>query len=207
MRPRHGAAAAGPAVEVAARRASRRPPLPEIPAVSSVGDRSPWVPAYVGLGSNLADPAAQIRRACLALGKLAGTRLECLSQLYRSPPLDGSDQPHYLNAVAGLLTRRPPQDLLADLMAIERQQGRVRTHGRRWEPRSLDLDLLVVGDRRCAEPGLTLPHPGIASRNFVLLPLAEVAPGLWIPGVGAVATLVSRIGTSGIEALGAGPTT
>ena len=110
------------------------------------------------------------------------------SSLYRSMPFGGIEQPDFVNAVAALLTTRPPGDLLAELQEIERRQGRERD-GTRWGPRVLDLDLLVYSGVSVDEPGLTVPHPGIAERNFVLLPLGEIAPDLVIPGLGRVADL------------------
>jgi 2-amino-4-hydroxy-6-hydroxymethyldihydropteridine diphosphokinase len=159
------------------------------------------VPAYVGLGSNLDDPARQVRRALQALAGLPGTRLEARSRLYTSPPLDRSEQPPFVNAVAALLTRLAPRPLLEALLAIEQHHGRIRDPARHWGPRTLDLDLLVYGEERVNEPGLTIPHPGIASRNFVLLPLAELAPELRVPGLGGIAGAVARADRSSIAVL------
>ena len=147
-----------------------------------------WYPAYVGLGSNLQLPARQIDDALGLLAELPGTRLVDASSLYRSTPFGGVEQPDFVNAVAALLTTLAPGQLLEELQGIERRQGRERD-GTRWGPRVLDLDLLVYAGARIDEPGLTVPHPGIAARNFVLLPLGEVAPDLVIPGLGRVAGL------------------
>mgnify|MGYP001563118070 FL=1 len=147
-----------------------------------------WYPAYVGLGSNLQLPARQIEDALGLLAEVPGTRFVAASSLYRSTPFGGVEQPDFVNAVAALLTTLPPGDLLAALQGIEHRQGRERD-GSRWGPRVLDLDLLVYSGVTVDEPGLTVPHPGIAERNFVLLPLGEIAPDLVIPGLGRVAGL------------------
>lgn len=156
------------------------------------------MPAYVGLGSNLMDPARQLERALLALGELPDTRRVAVSSIWRSPPMGPQDQPDYFNAVAALLTRQAPEALLAGLQAIEDAQGR-RRDGPRWGPRTLDLDLLAWGELRRQDDMLTLPHPGLAERPFVLLPLAEVAPWLRLPGLGLVATLAAAADTTGLR--------
>lgn len=158
-----------------------------------------WLPAYVGLGSNLDDPPAQLRSALTAMERLPATRLVAVSAFYRNPPLGIEDQPHFVNAVAGLLTQLPAAELLAGLKAIELAQGRRRDPGRRWGPRVIDLDLLVCGGARESADGLTLPHPGIVERNFVLFPLLEIAPGLEVPGQGWVADLAARLDRTGLE--------
>lgn len=160
-----------------------------------------WIPAYVGIGSNLDGPAARVRAAFAALDGLPDTRLVARSSLYAGPPLDASDQPDYVNAVAGLLTRLAPEALLAALLAVEARAGRVRDPALRWAPRTLDLDLLGYAERRVRVPGLEVPHPGVATRNFVLLPLAEVAPGLWLPGVGPVAAAAQRLPAGAVRRL------
>ena len=147
-----------------------------------------WYPAYVGLGSNLQLPARQIEDALGLLEEVPGTRFVAASSLFRSMPFGGVEQPDFVNAVAAMLTTLQPGDLLAELQEIERRQGRER-NGTRWGPRVLDLDLLVYSGVSVDEPGLTVPHPGIAERNFVLLPLGEIAPDLVIPGLGRVADL------------------
>ena len=147
-----------------------------------------WYPAYVGLGSNLHMPARQIEDALGLLADLPATRLVLRSSLYRSSPLGGIEQPDFVNAAAALLTALDPLQLLTELQQIEERQGRERD-GARWGPRVLDLDLLVYGGEIIDQPGLTVPHPGIAERNFVLLPLGEIAPQLEIPGLGRVARL------------------
>ena len=162
---------------------------------------NPWRPAYVGLGSNLGQPAVQLREALGRLARLADTRLIATSRLWASPPLGPPGQPDYVNAVAGLLTRKDPRDLLVELQAIEQAMGRSRPPVR-WGPRLIDLDLLAFGGETLDEPGLTLPHPGLHQRDFVLYPLAEVAPQLWIPGKGRVSTLAGEVEDRGSRALG-----
>jgi 2-amino-4-hydroxy-6-hydroxymethyldihydropteridine diphosphokinase len=159
-----------------------------------------WLPAYVGVGSNLADPKLQVLRALQALRDLPGSRLIVSSHLYRTRPLGEVVQPAFVNAVAGLLTRLAPEELLAELRALERELGREPSR-ERWAPRVIDLDLLVVGREIRATESLTLPHPGIAARDFVLYPLADIAPDLEVPGVGRVAVLRKRVANRGIERL------
>lgn len=172
-------------------RECRRRPLRCVPRVNEA-IRSTGVVAYVGLGSNLSDPAAQVRRAMDALAGLPGTELRARSPLYRTAPVGPVEQPEFVNAVAGLETHLSPRALLESLQAIERAHGRVRC-GTRWGPRILDLDILLYGDECLCEPGLRIPHPEIGARAFVLVPLADVAPGsLLVPGVGPLAELVQR---------------
>jgi len=143
--------------------------------------------AYVGLGSNLDDPIAQIKQAIELLDKIETTNLIAQSSLYRSAPFGSVEQPDFINAVACLRSGMDPKELLNELHGIERSSGRKR--GVRWGPRTLDLDLLVFGDQEMDQVGITLPHPGIADRNFVLLPLVEIAPELVIPGLGCVSDI------------------
>jgi 2-amino-4-hydroxy-6-hydroxymethyldihydropteridine diphosphokinase len=156
-----------------------------------------WFPAFVALGSNIDDPRAQLARAFEALAALRGSRLVLRSSLYLSPPLGPVAQPDFVNAVAGLLTTIPPRDLLAELKLVEDRLGRARP-AERWGPRRIDLDLLVHGRTRMDEPGLTVPHPGIAERAFVLAPLAEIAPDLDVPGLGRVRVLAAGAATAGV---------
>ena len=153
-----------------------------------------WIPAYIGLGSNLDDPEARVRGALNSLEALPGTRLVVVSGLYRNPPMGPQDQPDYVNAVAGLLTTQRPEELLLSLQNLERSLGRVRSEGDRWGPRVIDLDILVYGNVKQSSPGLTLPHPGISERNFVLFPLRDIAPSLLVPGQGYVNGLASQLG-------------
>ncbi len=147
-----------------------------------------WTPAYVGLGSNLDRPAVQIDTAFSMLAEIPETRLVLRSSLYRSAPLGGIEQPDFVNAAAGLLTQLDARALLAELQQIERRRGRQRD-GSRWGPRVIDLDLLAFGRQVIDVPGIRVPHPGIAQRNFVLLPLREIAPDLDIPGLGRISAI------------------
>lgn len=162
-----------------------------------------WRPAYVALGSNLDDPARQVEQAIEALAGIPDTRLLLRSRLWRTPPMGPQDQPHFVNAAAGLLTRLDARALLDALAAIERRMGRAEP-AVRWGPRVIDLDLLMVGDETRAEPGLTLPHPGLHRRNFVLYPLAEIAADARVPGHGRVRVLRQQVPGEGLEALSAG---
>ena len=141
----------------------------------------PAVDAYVGLGANLGDAAATVRAAAQALHGLPNTRLVALSGLVASAPVDAAG-PDFINAVARVQTRLQPLDLLAALQALEVQAGRQRPY--RNAPRTLDLDLLLHGQTVCHGPVLTLPHPRLHLRRFVLWPLAELAPQLVLPGLG-----------------------
>jgi 2-amino-4-hydroxy-6-hydroxymethyldihydropteridine diphosphokinase len=162
--------------------------------------RPRWLPAYVGVGSNLANPETQVKRALDALGRLPDTRLVAVSPLYRTRPLGDVVQPAFVNAAAGLLTRSTPEDLLAALRALERTLGREPPR-ERWGPRVIDLDLLAVGRETRATEALTLPHAGIALRDFVLYPLGDIAPDFEVPGLGSVAALRERVTNRGIERL------
>lgn len=159
------------------------------------GHQSP-VTAFVALGSNLGDPARQLRSALAALSGLPGTRLVRASSFYRNPPEGGADQPEYLNAVAQLETNLAPRALLDALLDIERAHGRVRSHPN--APRTLDLDIVLYGDRRVAEPGLDIPHPRMTARAFVLVPLAEIAPEAAVPDRGRVADLARTVDATGM---------
>ncbi len=159
------------------------------------------VTAYVGLGSNLGQPEAQLRAAWQALRALPATGHHRCSAFYRSPPWDGSDQPDYLNAVAGFDTTLTPDALLDALQAIERAQGRQRDAGNRYAPRTLDLDLLLYGDQRLDTPRLQLPHYAMAERDFVLIPLAELAPQLCLPDGRCIADLVAALPGTNLQRL------
>jgi 2-amino-4-hydroxy-6-hydroxymethyldihydropteridine diphosphokinase len=159
-----------------------------------------WRPAYVALGSNLADPAAQVGVAIGRLRQIRATRLIAHSRLWASRPLGPPDQPDFVNAVAGLLTQLDARELLGELQALEAALGRTEPVVR-WGPRIIDLDLLALGSEELSEPGLRLPHPGVHERDFVLYPLAELAPELWIPGRGRVEALVRRVANRGIVPL------
>ncbi len=130
----------------------------------------------------------QVQAALDRLTGLPRSRLVAASPLYRSAPFGGVEQPDFVNAAASLVTRLSPEELLAELKRIEREQGREKDAAR-WGPRVLDLDLLVYSRRKIDTKILTVPHPGISERNFVLLPLMEIAPDLYIPGLGRVADI------------------
>ena len=155
-----------------------------------------WNPVYVGIGSNLQQPATQVHRALAALATLPLTRLEISSSLYGSEPLLPA-QPRYVNAVAGLLTRLEVLPFFEALRGLEVQLGR-QPPRQRWGSRIIDLDLLLFGQLRLQGSELTLPHPGIVQRNFVLYPLCEVAPDLNVPGSGRVAALAARVQSGGV---------
>jgi 2-amino-4-hydroxy-6-hydroxymethyldihydropteridine diphosphokinase len=157
-----------------------------------------WQPAYIGVGSNLGDPRAQVLQAFAKLAELPGTRVILTSPIYLSRPFGPVDQPDFANAVVGLLTQLEPLELLSHLQAIEAAQGRPKER-QRWGPRVIDLDLLVYGQWRRADPELTVPHPGIVERNFVLYPLADIAPDLEIPGLGRVTGLKGRVTPEGLR--------
>lgn len=137
------------------------------------------VQAWIGLGSNLESPLAQLAAAISRLAGLPETRLLDQSPFYRSSPLGPQDQPDFVNGVVRLETSLPPETLLDHLQAIELAQGRER--GRHWGPRTLDLDLLLYGDRVIETPRLTVPHPGLKVRDFVLRPLLDLDPELVLP--------------------------
>ncbi len=139
--------------------------------------------AFIGVGSNLADPRAQVLRAFQALDGLPQTRLRARSALYRSAPLGYLDQPDFINAVAEVETGLAPRELLDALLLVEQGNGRTREFPN--APRTLDLDILLYDDLRHHEHGLTLPHPQMHKRAFVLVPLLEIAPHCVIPGIGA----------------------
>jgi len=160
---------------------------------------SSLITAYIALGSNLGDPPAQIRRALQALAAMPETRLVRRSALYRNPPAGYLDQPEFVNAVAEIETRLAPHDLLEQLLAIERAHGRVRDFPN--GPRTLDLDILLYGERTVREPGLTIPHPRMLERAFVLVPLAEIAPDAVVPGGGRIADLAAKSDASGLVKL------
>lgn len=131
------------------------------------------VTAFIGLGANLGDRGAALRQAVMALGQLPGTQLLAVSSLYRSAPVDATG-PDYLNAVAAIATTLAPRALLAQLQALEHAAGRLRPY--RNAPRTLDLDVLLYGTVQQDDPTLTLPHPRMTERAFVLRPLHELAP-------------------------------
>jgi 2-amino-4-hydroxy-6-hydroxymethyldihydropteridine diphosphokinase len=150
------------------------------------------VRAYVGIGSNLDKPVTQVREAMAHLARLPESLLVARSSLYGGRPMGPPEQPDYVNAVAALDTHLSAVDLLQALQRIERLQGR-RRGGERWGPRIIDLDLLLYGGSVIDMPGLQVPHPGLHERDFVIIPLAEVAGDLEIPGRGLLTALLERV--------------
>jgi 2-amino-4-hydroxy-6-hydroxymethyldihydropteridine diphosphokinase len=151
------------------------------------------VKAYIGLGSNLGDREANLRQALEFLTQTPETTVVRASSLYDTEPVGVEDQPHFLNAVALVETQLPPQQLLWNLMLIERRLGRVRSH--RWGPRTIDLDLLLYDDLVLDEGDLQIPHPAMSKRSFVLVPLVELEPLLVHPVTGeTMLALLHRLG-------------
>lgn len=153
-------------------------------------DQTPDSPVtvYIGLGSNLGRGPARLRNAIVAIDRLPRTHAGRRSSWYRSLPMGNVSQPLFTNAVLEVRTRLSPRALLTELQKIERRGGRVRTL--RWGPRTLDLDILVYADIILNQRHLTIPHPGIPARAFVLYPLREIAPRLEVPGMGTPASLI-----------------
>lgn len=151
--------------------------------------------AFIGIGSNLKDPAEQVRSAMVSIGAIAGTSLESCSSLYSSPPMGPPDQPDYVNAVVRVSTALSSFELLDALQQIERHHGRVRG-GARWGPRTLDLDILLFGNDTIDSDRLHVPHCGLTERAFVVVPLAEIAPDLVLPDGSAVSEIARRTAQS-----------
>ena len=165
---------------------------------------SSLVTAFIALGSNLDDPEQQIRNGLRELAALPETRFVSASSLYRSAPVGYREQADFVNAVACIETKLQPRALLDHLLAIERRHGRVREFPN--APRTLDLDIALYGDLTLREPGLTIPHPRMHERAFVIVPLAEIAPGASVPGRGPVADLLPNVNAASAVKL-AGATT
>ena len=159
--------------------------------------------AYIGIGSNLDDPRSQVEQAIRELDTLSQTHCLQHSSLYQSKALtldtSPQDQPDYINAVAKLETVLEPHALLAELHQLEARHGRVRDE--RWGSRTLDLDILLYDDRLIDSPELTVPHPGLYDRNFVLYPLAEISADLEIPGAGAIGGLLAQCDRGSLKKL------
>ena len=155
--------------------------------------------AYVGIGSNLGEPKAQVSRAFDELARLPRTRLAGRSSLYRTAPLGHAPQPDFINAVAELDTELGAEELLRELQAIENRHGRTRSFAN--APRTLDLDLLLYGHASLNGPGLVVPHPRMHERAFVLQPLLEIAPGAHIPGRGAASACLAACVQQKVERL------
>jgi 2-amino-4-hydroxy-6-hydroxymethyldihydropteridine diphosphokinase len=159
--------------------------------------------AYIGLGSNLEDPPGQIKKALRALAMIPATSVIADSGLYLSKPmvLDSNDQqPDYYNAVVLVETQLSAHALLDHLQQIEREQGRVR--GERWGARTIDLDILLFDDQVINDERLTVPHPGLHEREFVLYPLQNIDSTLTIPGRGKLEELVENCPDNGLKYLG-----
>lgn len=156
--------------------------------------------AYIGIGSNLAEPLQQVRQAMTALEAIPASSLLAVSPWYGSTPMGGPDgQPDYINGVVCLQTQLAPHALLDALQRIENQQSRERHV--RWGARTLDLDLLLYDDQRIHDERLTVPHPRMTERAFVLAPLADIAPHLVLPNGCSVGSLLSQLSTTGLWAL------
>ena len=149
--------------------------------------------AFVGIGSNLGERERQIEAALDLLAVEDGIELVAASTLRETEPVGYLDQPAFLNGAARVETDLSAQDLLARLLAIELELGRVRGDGPRFGPRTIDLDLLIYGQETIDEPGLTVPHPRLAERRFALEPLAELDPALEVPGLGSVQALLAGL--------------
>ncbi|MBC7804376.1 MAG: 2-amino-4-hydroxy-6-hydroxymethyldihydropteridine diphosphokinase [Candidatus Parcubacteria bacterium] len=158
--------------------------------------------AFVGLGANLGDPQRTVSEAILELGRLPGSALSARSSLYRSAPVGYTGQPDFINAVVAIETVLAAEPLLDRLQQIENHHDRQRSF--RGAPRTLDLDLLLYGDARLDTPRLTVPHPRLHERAFVLRPLAEIAPQAEIPGHGRVGALLAGCRDQSAERIGPG---
>ena len=157
--------------------------------------------AFVGLGGNIGDVETTLTEALWSIDSLPQTSIRAQSKFYRSPPWGRTDQADFINAVVELQTRLAPRVLLNYLLEVEMRFGRDRSEGEKWGPRELDLDLLTYGEEVIDEPGMHLPHPHLHERAFVLVPLAELAADLQIPGLGQVSDLLTSIEVVGIEAI------
>jgi 2-amino-4-hydroxy-6-hydroxymethyldihydropteridine diphosphokinase len=158
-----------------------------------------WRAAYAAIGSNLNNPRERVLEALTRLSQVPSIQSVLASRLYRSHPMGPQDQPEFVNAAAGFVTQLNARELLDAMLDIERSMGRTRAE--RWGPRVIDLDLIWMVGAATEQPGLSLPHPGVSSRNFVLYPLADIAPMLKIPGLGLVLDLKSAAGDAGISVL------
>lgn len=153
---------------------------------------------YIAIGSNLASPLEQVNAALAALAEIPDSQIVAVSPFYRTPPLGPQDQPDYLNAAVALDTDLAPETLLDYTQRIELQQGRERK-AHRWGPRTLDLDIMLFGDRQIATPRLTVPHYDMKNRAFMLLPLVHIAPDVCFPDGVKVANILANLDPSGIS--------
>ncbi len=154
---------------------------------------------YIGLGSNLNNPGQQIRMAIGVLKAEADLQVDAISPFYRSAAVGPGEQPDYCNAVVAIRTELTPRALLLLLQDIEKSQGRDRENSVRWGARTLDLDILLYGNDAINETDLVIPHAEIKNRNFVLKPLFDIAPGLKVPGLGDVSTMLQNVGEAGLR--------
>lgn len=152
---------------------------------------------FIGLGANLAQPIAQLQQALIAIKALPNTKLVAASSFYGSKPMGPQDQPNYVNAVVAIDTSLAPLALLDHLQHIEQQQGRQRK-AERWGPRTLDLDILLYGQQLINSERLTIPHYGLNQREFVLYPLAEIAPELILPNGTVLQDLLTQVPKNGL---------
>lgn len=158
---------------------------------------------FVALGSNLDDPVLHVQRALREIDELPETALMKISSLYETAPEGLEDQPPFVNAVAQVATTLSPDDVLARLHAIEAQHGRLRNSDNevRNGPRTLDLDILIFDELQLSARGLTIPHPRMHERAFVLVPLVEIAPDVVVPGRGIAKQLLAALDTAGVALL------
>lgn len=166
---------------------------------------------FVGIGANLGDPVAQVEQAIHAIAALDDCELKAVSKFYKSPPLeypgidDAQRQLFYVNAVVAFETAQEPESLLDQLQAIEQTAGRDRdSQNHQWAARPLDLDILAFGQRQIDSARLSIPHPRISERSFVLLPLCDIAPSLMLPNLDRSNVLLNNCALDGIEQLGSG---
>lgn len=159
---------------------------------------------FIGLGSNLDDPVAQVQDAIEELDMLPDTLVVAKSSLYSNTPMGPQEQPDFVNAVVALDTLLSPEDLFARMLKIEERAGRTRD-GEQWGPRIIDLDLLMYGKNRIDTDILTVPHPGMHERDFVIIPLAEIAGNINIPGHGLLTSLINNVDNHNLKKLVTAP--
>lgn len=159
-----------------------------------------WAESYIGIGSNLDDPCAQVKQAITALSTFEDIKLATYSSLYQSDPMGPADQNDYINAVVKIETVLSPIALLDRLQSIEKDQGRIRK-SERWGPRTIDLDLLLYDNQTIDNPRLTVPHYGLEERSFVIFPLYEIEPDLILPNQTKLVDIVDQTQQTGIRIL------
>jgi 2-amino-4-hydroxy-6-hydroxymethyldihydropteridine diphosphokinase len=156
---------------------------------------------FIGLGGNVGQVSVTLDSALFALDEMPQTTVRRCSQYYRTPAWGNTDQPAFINAVAECHTRLAPHVLLEKLLELEQRFGRERSESTRWQPRRLDLDILMYGEQVIESSNLTIPHPYMHERGFVLVPLAELVPDLQIPGIGKVKECLAKLDISDIHVL------